>query len=118
MKLDDLARHLGGWLNSRAPDSGVVISSRARLARNIASFAFSPKLTDDERAEVERRAREAIEKAAVAKPGFYVDLFGASPVDRKLLVERRLISREHEDATGQRGVAVREDESASQRLSF
>ncbi|MHC4247519.1 MAG: protein arginine kinase [Planctomycetota bacterium] len=113
MKLDDLAGHTGGWLNASAPESGVVISSRARLARNIASFAFSPKLGDDERAEVELRARAAIESAAVAKPGFYVDLFGADSVDRKLLVERRLISREHEDATGQRGVAVRDDESVS-----
>ncbi len=113
MKLDDLAGHTGGWLSSTAPESGVVISSRARLARNIASFAFSSKLADDERADVERRAREAIDRAAVAVPGFYVDLFSATSIDRKLLVERRLISREHEDATGQRGVAVRDDEAVS-----
>ncbi len=113
MTLDDLARHTGKWLSSSAPESEVVISSRARLARNLASFPFTTRMTDDERAELEIKARDAVDRAAVAVPGFYVDLFGASSIDRKFLVERRLISHEHEDATGRRGVAVRDDESVS-----
>jgi len=113
MKLDDLARRTGGWLDSGAPEFEVVISSRARLARNVATFPFASRLADEERSDIEGQVREAIVRAGVAEPGFYVDLFGASSVDRKLLVERHLISREHEDAAGRRGVAIRDDESVS-----
>jgi protein arginine kinase len=113
MRLDDLARTVGEWLSHEGPESEVVISSRARLARNIASYPFVTRMTDEERAELERRARGAIDEAAVASPGFYVDLFDVSSLDRKLLVERRLISREHEEAAGQRGVAITDDERVS-----
>ncbi len=113
MMLDDLTRTVGDWMGAEGPDSEIVISSRARLARNVASYSFTTRMTDDERTELESRVRAAIGKAAVASPGFYVDLFGASSLDRKLLVERRLISREHEEATGQRGVAITDDERVS-----
>ena len=112
MVLDDLVKGPGQWI-SGGPESDVVISSRARLARNIASFQFTTRISDDERAELERKVRSAIEAAAVASPGFYVDLMEASPVDRQFLVERHLISREHQEATGQRGVAIKEDERVS-----
>jgi protein arginine kinase len=111
--LDELARRVGAWLEAGGPDSEVVISSRARLARNVASFPFTTRMSDDERRELEGLARDAIDGAAVARPGIYVDLFDADALDRKLLVERHLISREHEEATGQRGVAIREDERVS-----
>ena len=113
MSLDELAHTVGKWLSPEGPEAEIVVSSRARLARNLASYEFTPRMTDDGRAQLERRAREAIEKAAVASPGFYVDLFEASPLDRKFLVERRLISREHEEAAGQRGVAIGDDERVS-----
>jgi protein arginine kinase len=112
MILDDLIRSAGQWI-SGGRESDVVISSRARLARNIASFSFTTRMSDDERSELERNARDAIEKSEIAVPGFYVDLLEASAIDRKFLVERHLISREHEEATGQRGVAIREDERVS-----
>ena len=113
MTLDDLARQTGAWLGGSGPLSEVVISSRARLARNVASFNFATRMTPEDKTDLERHARAAIEAEGVAAPGLYVDLFGASPVDRKLLVERHLISREHEEATGQRGVAIGADERVS-----
>ena len=113
MNLDDLVGRPGAWLCSKGPESEVVISSRARLARNVASFPFTTRMSDDERTELERRAREAVEASQAVRPGFYVDLFGASALDRKFLVERHLISREHEDATGRRGVAISDDERVS-----
>jgi protein arginine kinase len=112
MVLKDLMKSPGHWLSGGA-ESDVVISSRARLARNLASFQFTTRIADDERAELERKVRDAIETSGVALPGMYVDLLEASAIDRKFLVERHLISREHEEATGQRGVAIKEDERVS-----
>jgi len=111
--LDELVSTAGGWITGSGPDSEVVVSSRARLARNVASFPFSTRMSEEEREDLERLCREAISRAKVASPGFYVDLLAASPLDRKLLVERHLISREHEEATGQRGVAISDDECIS-----
>ncbi len=113
MGLDDLAGRAGTWLSVSGRAAEVVISSRARLARNLASFNFATRMSPDEKADLERTARGAIDATAVTDPGFYVDLLDASVIDRKLLVERHLISHEHEEAAGRRGVAVRDDERVS-----
>jgi protein arginine kinase len=44
---------------------------------------------------------------------FYVDVHGLSPLDRQLLVERQLISREHASGRGARGAAIDQDEQYS-----
>lgn len=113
MTLDELARTAGNWISRGGPESEVVISSRARLARNVASFPFTTRMSDEERSELEQLCRRAIAETKVASPGFYVDLLSVSPLDRRMLVERHLISREHEEAAGQRGVAIADDERIS-----
>jgi protein arginine kinase len=111
--LDGLIRHPGAWTGADARETEVALSTRARLARNVASYNFIALMAPEERVDLQARAREAIEATGVAEPGFYVELDGAPPLDRKLLVERHLISREHEEGAGHRGVAVRDDERVS-----
>lgn len=113
MTVDDLVRRVGDWLSGKDADSDVVISSRARLARNIAAFPFSTRLDDEGKAELENHGRKALEESKVVSPGMYVDLFEASPLDRRLLVERHLISKEHEQGASHRGVQIGEDERVS-----
>src|SRR6266704_6227694 len=45
MKLSDLTNHAGEWLRGSGPMSEIVISSRIRLARNVAGFPFLSKCT-------------------------------------------------------------------------
>ena len=40
MKLSDLTNQAGEWLRGSGPMSEIVISSRIRLARNVAGFRF------------------------------------------------------------------------------
>ena len=40
MTIDDLTTITGEWLRGSGPDSDVVISSRVRLARNLAAYPF------------------------------------------------------------------------------
>ena len=40
MKLSDLTNHAGEWLRGDGPMSEIVISSRIRLARNLAGLPF------------------------------------------------------------------------------
>src|SRR5579864_9141492 len=113
MKLSDLTNHAGEWLRGNGPMSEVVISSRIRLARNVAGFPFLTRCTRHQRQAIEARVRDTILGAPVAPQTFYVDLESAPEMDRQLLVERHLISKPHAGAEGARGVAVGEHETVS-----
>ena len=99
MKFLDLTSRTGEWLRGGGPLQDVVISSRVRLARNLAGMPFLTRCTHDQRADVERRLREQILQANLAPEMFYVDVAAAGELDRQLLVERHLVSRQHAAGT-------------------
>ena len=113
MKLSDLTHHAGEWLRGSGPMSEIVISSRIRLARNIAAYPFLTRATRGQRQALERKVRDTILGAQISPQAFYVDLEQAPEVDRQLMVERHLISKPHASAEGARGVAIAEDETVS-----
>jgi len=113
MKLSDLTSRAGEWLRGAGPHSEVVISSRIRLARNVAGSPFVSRCQVRQRAGVERKIRDAILAAGVAPRTFYVDLAELSDLDRLLLVERHLVSKQHANNDGARGVAISDDETVS-----
>ena len=45
MRLDDLIYHTGEWLRGTGPHSNIVMSSRIRLARNLAQKPFPNRAT-------------------------------------------------------------------------
>src|SRR5256885_3948602 len=113
MKLSDLPSHAGEWLRGSGPMSEIVISSRIRLARNIAGYHFLTTCTRHQRTSLEHRVRDVILNAGLVAQMLYVDLDNAPDVDKQLLVERHLISKHHAAAEGSRGVAVGENETLS-----
>src|SRR5690606_36944532 len=110
MTLDDLASTSGEWMKGSGPESDIVISSRIRLARNLADFPFISRATPADRGDIERIFRERIERIAAQLPLSYMDVNKLEGVDRQFLVERQLISREHAEAKGARGVAIDQQE--------
>ncbi|HVT88040.1 MAG TPA: protein arginine kinase [Tepidisphaeraceae bacterium] len=113
MKLSDLTSRAGEWLRGNGPMSEIVISSRIRLARNVAGQRFLSRMTTHQRQATEKRLRETILSAQLATETLYVDLDSAPEVDRQLLVERHLISKQHAASEGSRGVAIAENETLS-----
>jgi protein arginine kinase len=113
MKLADLTRRAGEWLRGAGPMHDVVISSRLRLARNLAGMPFLSRCDAAQRRQLEQRLRDVVLQAGIAREVFYIDLQTADPLDRQLLVERHLISRQHADASHPRGVAVGGTETAA-----
>jgi protein arginine kinase len=95
VELDELARTSGEWLRGSGPESDIVISSRIRLARNLADFPFISRATPSDRGDIERHLRERILKALSSGALHYVDVNKLPGLDRQFLVERQLISREH-----------------------
>ncbi|MFO0904676.1 MAG: protein arginine kinase [Pirellulales bacterium] len=113
MKLDVLAKQCGEWLRGTGPESDIVISSRIRLARNLAEFPFIRRCTEPNRRAIERTVRERIREVTEWADAAYLDVFGLPPLDRQLLVERQLISRELADAEGPRAVLIDPRETLS-----
>ena len=59
-KLEELANRCGEWLRGSGPQSEIVISSRIRLARNLAEFPFFRRCTDSDRQAIEKAFQDAI----------------------------------------------------------
>jgi protein arginine kinase len=106
VKLEELAGKCGEWLRGSGPDSDIVVSSRIRLARNVADFPFMRKCTGLDRASIERTLRERLGRIVQWDSVSYIDVNALNEMDRQFLVERQLISREHADAEGSRGVLI------------
>jgi protein arginine kinase len=113
VELGDLDRRGGEWLRGGGARQDVVLSSRVRLARNLAGFAFAPRAPDDQKAEIVARVRPALESLQVAARTFWVDLDKTEKMDARLMVERHLVSRELEGGKGPRGVYFGSDEVVS-----
>jgi protein arginine kinase len=83
------------WLSDSGGSSDVVISSRVRLARNLAGHPFVHKATRDEREAVLQTCRDWILSTKLSERIMWVDLHESPAIERNLLVERHLISKQH-----------------------
>ena len=111
MEPTDLADQAGEWLRGTGPESDIVISTRIRLARNVAGYPFASRLTAAQQSELTELLRAHIVDDGIVPEAQYFNLNIAQELERRLLVERHLISREHEEASGERGVAVQRSEA-------
>lgn len=106
MTLDDLANEIGEWLRGEGPYADVVISSRIRLARNISNFPFLSKADESERRQIFRLLSDCISDLDPGDDTIFVDIDEVEELDRQFLVERHLISRQHAEGEGTRGVGI------------
>ena len=111
MSIDDLTTRVGEWLRGSGPMADIVISSRIRLARNLSGYPFLQRAGDDERREIYRVLADSFGAARLDQNALFLDIEELDDLDRQILVERHLISRQHADAEGSRGVAVSDTET-------
>ncbi|TXT17921.1 MAG: ATP:guanido phosphotransferase [Planctomycetota bacterium] len=113
MDLDALAPHCGEWLRGTGPESDIIMSSRIRLARNLADFPFPSKADETAKSEIVGLLRDRVATLPLPHRLEFLPVSEMDALDRQFLVERQLISREHSEAAGPRGVAVSGEESVS-----
>ena len=113
MNLDTLMQSSGEWLRGTGVDHDIVVSTRIRLARNLAAFPFSNRASAHQKAEIEAMLRDRLMKLAFQPKLDYVSLSPLNTVDRQFLVERQLISRELASNDGPRGVVLSPTETIS-----
>lgn len=111
--LSDLSSQAGEWLRGEGPMSDVVISSRIRLARNLSGYPFLLRMSEPQRRELIDLIRGAMATLPEARRLSFIEMDEVSDLDRQLLVERHLISRQLAQAEGPRGVAVSRDETGA-----
>jgi len=109
----ELVSGRGEWLKNAHTDGGIVISSRIRLARNLGGFHFLSKCSERDREDIQSLIIAAMNGTQIGKNYSYIRVDQLGPLEKQLLVERHLISRQHAEAEGPRGVAMVDDETVS-----
>jgi protein arginine kinase len=91
------------WLDASGPVSNIVLSTRVRLARNLAGFPFAVRGGEDDRRRVLEQVDRVWQRSALSRGGMRFLVDDLEPADRLLLHERHLISKELASATGHGG---------------
>lgn len=110
MKLTDLSSDINEWFSGSGPLADIVISSRIRLARNLAGYKFLSRCKTAEKAEILRKLRDVLMSLDLGDKIFYISVDKAPILNKHFLVERHLISRHHAFGKGPRGVVVAQRE--------
>lgn len=105
--LDTLESGLS-WLEASGAHADIVLSTRVRLARNLQGHAFGPRARVNDREAVLRRLRATSQRAEGLAHGRLLELSEVDGRSRRILLERRLVSRDllGDEAGPVRGAAI------------
>src|SRR5436853_7144124 len=95
MKFSNVMATGGEWLRGDGPHHQIVISSRVRLARNLQKRAFPGWAKKAERTQILEQIKPRVEELTEMQDSFSELLQDLSALEKQVLVERHLISREH-----------------------
>ncbi len=77
MKLTDISNDINEWFDGSGPLGDIVMSSRIRLARNLAGYKFLSRCSDAEKTEILNKLKDIIISLDLGDKVFYVRV-GAS----------------------------------------
>jgi protein arginine kinase len=117
MRFSTLMKHPANWMVGKQEEQGAVITSRIRFARNLRGYPFPGWAKKSERAKTMEILRPAVEGLAPMKGAFSRELGELSSVEKQVLVERHLISREHAARTDGSGAVIERRQSFSIMLN-
>ncbi len=109
----DLVKSLPKWCGPDGEPADLVVSSRARLARNLTTLPFVHRTIKNERNRVIEQVDKAVQGSNNVDQSIYLSLLDTSELDRQMLVERRLISPALASGTRPAGVFVGPGETYS-----
>src|ERR1051325_2771451 len=95
MKFSQIMSSPGEWLRGEGPHHQIVVSSRVRLARNLKSHSFPGWAKKQERLQILETVKPQVEALTEMNDAFSVYSQDLSALEKQVLVERHLISREH-----------------------
>ncbi|MGI6123840.1 MAG: protein arginine kinase [Acetivibrionales bacterium] len=103
------------WYIDAGPDSDIVMSSRVRLARNFEAYPFPQRSSIEVQKSIINETCNALFKG---RPEFRDSLFlfrfkDLQPIQRQILVEKHLVSKELAESSLETGAIISEDEQIS-----
>ena len=111
MNLDQFLTPPAEAARRSGPANKIVMSSRVRLARNLRGFAFPGWAKKPDRIRACEVLRSAVEALPEMEAGFAESMEALSAIEKQILVERHLISREHAAKGAGSAVVLNTDES-------
>ena len=106
MKLTEISGNINEWFSGEGPLADVVISSRVRLARNLAGHKFLAACPATEKAEILRKLKDVLMGIDLGDEVFYIGVDKVPALEKRFLVERHLISHNHAFGKGPRGAVI------------
>ncbi len=97
------------WYAKSGESAEIAVSTRVRLARNVAEYPFQGYMTTEQQRALLDRAAAAAKAAGLDLQLIEMDPLSAA--ERRALVERHVISPDLAEGSGPRGVLVSQDES-------
>jgi protein arginine kinase len=95
----------------QGPHDRIVMSSRVRLARNVREGSFPGHAKKPERVQILEAIRPAVEKLPEMTDRFSASMDELPALDKQILVERHLISREHAAKNAGSGLVLNREET-------
>lgn len=121
MSLDKFMKQaLSDWMKNDGPEADIVMSSRIRLARNLNAIPFPFIATDEQLHEVISQVKEMLSQSKTDKNLGQLDLIlmqDLKALEKRVLVEKHLISPNLADEARAGAVILSEDESVSIMLN-
>jgi protein arginine kinase len=111
MKLDEFLITPAETARRKGPHDRIVMSSRVRLARNIVDAAFPGWAKKPERVRSLELIQPAVADLPEMKDAFSETMDNLTQLDRQILVERHLISREHAARSAGSGLVLNREET-------
>ncbi len=113
MKFANVMSNGGEWLRGEGPHHQIVISSRVRFARNLRNRAFPGWAKKAERTSILELIKPRVEALPEMQDSFSEMLQDLSAMEKQVLVERHLISREHAAKTAGSAVVMNRRQTVS-----
>jgi protein arginine kinase len=112
---DFLKNATSKWMRDDGPESDIVISTRIRVARNLAKYPFPLLATDSQAEAIIEDVQRAIQQPAFRKLGNFELLRckNLTELERNVLVEKHLISPNLAEEVRHGAVVLRDDEAVS-----
>lgn len=111
---EEMARMPATWLSGKGDEALVVLSTRVRLARNIAGTPFPPSADVDAKQRVVSYFDSAHQRSPLFHEGRYFKVAQFDQLDREFLVERHIISPNFlQNGEQTKGLYIDQDERVS-----
>ena len=113
MKIETLLGHPSDWLRGDGPHHQIVISSRVRFARNLRTKAFPGWAKKAERAQILEEIKPQVDDLPEMQDAFSEYMQELTALDKQVLVERHLISREQAAKNAGSAVVINKKQTLS-----